>query len=166
MEFVAYTLKAILPAIITVVIAFFLTRIIERRIRNLPREKDFSAANATILKLITRWVIGVIAVLVVATILGVKLTVLWTTISALLAMVAFGLFAGWSIISSFLATIIIMIWRPYKVGDRIEVLPDGIKGEVVEMSMMFSTIKLEDKGEVLIPNSQMLQKMIKQLPSN
>lgn len=50
-------------------------------------------------------------------------------------------------------------------GDRIEVLPDEIKGKVVEMSMMFSTIRLEDKSEVLIPNSQMLQKMIKHLAS-
>lgn len=165
MDVAAYIFKAVLPAIITIIVAFFLTRIIERGIQSLSRKKDFPEATTNIFKLITRWIIVIVTVLVVATIFGVELTVLWTAISALLAMIAFGLFAGWSIISSFLATIIIMIWRPYKVGDKIELLPDGIEGKVTEMSMMFSTIKLEDKGEVLIPNSQMLQKIIKKIPS-
>ncbi len=163
MEIAAYIFKVVVPVIITIGLAFFLMRFIEGKIRGLSKKKDFSEANVTILKLIIRWIIIIVTTLVVATIFGIELTVLWTTISVLLGMIVFGLFAGWSIISSFLATIIIMVWRPYKVGDNIELLPDGIKGKVVEMSMMFSELKDENEHIIRIPNSMMLQKIIKKI---
>lgn len=165
MQVVAYILKVIIPAAITIGAAFFLIRLANRGIKNLARKKDFPEANQNVLELVIKWAIGICAVLIVATIFGVKLTSLWAAVSAVIAMAAIGFFAGWSLISSALATIIIMIWQPYNVGDEIEILPDGIKGKVVDISMMFSELEDKDSNKISIPNSQMLQKIIKKLPS-
>lgn len=159
-----YFFKSIVPAIFVVVGAFFIYEIIRKGIDKQARKKDFPNSTSLLLKLISKWVLGILTVLIAVTMLGVELGSFWLTVSGLLAMVAVGFFASWSLISSMLATILILIWQPYKVGTKIEILPEGIKGKVININMMLSILEDDDKNQFKIPNSQMLQKIIK-LPS-
>lgn len=161
---VVYFLKSIVPAIFVIVGAFFIYEIVKRGIDRLARKKELPKSASAVLKLSSKWLLSILAVLVTITVLGVELGTFWVVISGLLAMIAVGFFAGWSLISSILATVLILIWQPYKVGTTIEILPQGIKGKVININIMFSTLEDKDKNKFEIPNSQMLQKIIK-IPS-
>jgi small-conductance mechanosensitive channel len=161
MNYLELGLRMILPAALVLFGAGVLLAFLEQRIARATSENRLPMATAASLRIILRSVIGLLAVLAVAMIFGVRLASLWAGISALLAMIAIGFFAGWSLMSSALATIIIMLWHPYKVGDTIEIPADSIRGRLREMNMMFSTIVDEEGSQFIVPNSQMLQKIVK-----
>lgn len=156
-----YVLQVILPAVITLIVGIVVWRLLETRMNTLTEGGRLPQDTGNALRILLRWVLGITVALVVATIFGVKMTSLWATLSALFAMIAIGLFAGWSLISSLLAAIVIMIWRPFRAGQDIELVADGISGRVIELNMMFSSIADADGNRIEIPNAQMLQKIIK-----
>jgi hypothetical protein len=110
--------------------------------------------------LIQRWLRSVLAVLVVLTLvalLGWKIHSIWTLLTTVLAMIAVGFFAVWSMLSNILATLVILIWRPFNVGELVEITPDGIKGQVVDINFIFTTLKAEDGRKVTVPNNLFAQ---------
>ena len=78
-----------------------------------------------------------------------------------LAMVAIGFVAVWSILSNILATVVILIWRPFNVGERVEIMPEGLEGQVVDLNFMY-TILRSDKGTLVsVPNNLFAQRFIR-----
>ena len=69
---------------------------------------------------------------------------------------AFG-FAFKDMLSNFISGILLFIYEPFKLGDKIEV--EGKTGEVVDINLRYVTIESEDK-KVLIPNSISVSKVI------
>jgi small-conductance mechanosensitive channel len=54
-----------------------------------------------------------------------------------------------------------VLWRPFHVGQTVEVLPENLKGRVVGRNLMFTMLS-EDSGSVIqIPNSLFFQKMFR-----
>jgi small-conductance mechanosensitive channel len=84
----------------------------------------------------------------------------WTAILAVMAMVAIGFIAVWSILSNVLSTFLILLYRPFRIGDQIRVPSDGLEGKVVDLNLMFTTLKNENDGFIQIPNNQFFQKAI------
>jgi len=160
-EILAYGLKSIVPAIIILVVGILLIAFLERQINRLMTRKLVPHSTISSVRLLLRWTIIALIVLASATVLGLKLPSIWAAVSTVLAMAAIGLFAGWSLISSMLAMFIILIWRPFKVGDGIEILPDGIQGKLEHIDTMFCRIRETDGSTLVISNSQMLQKMVR-----
>jgi small-conductance mechanosensitive channel len=64
-------------------------------------------------------------------------------------------------LSNILATLIILVWRPFNVGEDIELAPDGITGRVIDINFMFTLLKTPEGGRVTVPNSLFLQKYTK-----
>jgi len=63
--------------------------------------------------------------------------------------------------SNFTASFFLALWRPFHVGQTVEVLPENLKGRVVGRNLMFTTLS-EESGSVLqIPNSLFFQKMFR-----
>ena len=63
--------------------------------------------------------------------------------------------------SNFTASFFLVLWRPFHVGQTVEVLPENLKGRVVGRNLMFTTLS-EDSGSVLqIPNSLFFQKIFR-----
>lgn len=79
----------------------------------------------------------------------------WGVISAVLALVAIGFVAVWSILSNVMCTFMLLIFRPFNIGDEIEILEptgtSGLKGKVVHLNVMFTT--LEEDPAVLTANA-------------
>ncbi len=115
-------------------------------------------------RLFHRWartLIVIVAGLVLIAIAGWKVESLWTFFTTLLAMIAIGFVAVWSILSNLLATLIILIWKPFNVGDEVELLPEGLVGEVVDINFMYTILENADGGRTAVPNSLFAQKFIK-----
>ncbi len=114
--------------------------------------------------IIRRWARGVLALLVVLIIValaGFQMDSLWTFLTAVLAMVAIGFVAVWSILSNVLATFVILIWRPFNVGEWVEVLPEGLEGQAIDINFLFTTLRSEEGKKIAVPNNLFAQKFIR-----
>jgi len=69
---------------------------------------------------LARLVIGLITVIVILSIFGFNLGGIWATLSTVLAMIAIGFVAVWSMLSNVSATVLILLMRPFNIGDEIE----------------------------------------------
>ena len=69
---------------------------------------------------------------------------------------AFG-FAFKDMLSNFISGIMIFIYEPFRLGDRIVV--DGKEGEVIDINLRYVTLK-NDESKILIPNSLSVSKSV------
>lgn len=111
---------------------------------------------------VTRWlVIGGLALAALLA-LGIDLQGLWSTLGAALSLVAIGFVAMWSILSHILASILIIIFRPFEVGDRVEIVGENpVLGEVTDLNPVYTTLRAEDGGTLRVPNNLFFQKALK-----
>jgi len=99
---------------------------------------------------ISKLIVGALKVLLIILILG-NLGVETTSFAALLA--AAGLAVGLSLqgsLSNFAGGVLIMIFKPYKLGDFIEA--QGESGTVKEISIFTTKLNSPDNKEIIIPN--------------
>ena len=154
-------LKAFGPAAIaTVVIAT--TAVLARvgRTKNVP--PGFIRRPTGLPRGFARWlVIGVLMVGAML-VLGFDLQGLWSTLVPVLSLVAIGFVAMWSILSHMLASVLIVIFRPFGVGDRVEIIGDDlVLGEVTDLNPIYTTLRAEDGGTIQVPNNLFFQKALK-----
>lgn len=111
---------------------------------------------------VVRWfVIGAVSIAALLA-LGIDLQGLWSTLVAALSLVAIGFVAMWSILSHMLASILIVVFRPFEVGDRVEIVGDDpVGGEVMDLNPVYTTLRTEDGGTLQVPNNLFFQKAVK-----
>lgn len=107
-----------------------------------------------------RYLVGLVVILMSLQRLGV-LANAWATISTVLAMVAIGFFAVWSVLSNLMSTLFLLVARPFRVGDTVELFPEGVGGKVIDLSFTFTTLREEQGDLIRVPNNQFLQKLIR-----
>ncbi|MFA5496026.1 MAG: mechanosensitive ion channel family protein [Porticoccaceae bacterium] len=101
--------------------------------------------------------------------LGVSGTVLWTAFTGFAAVAAVAFFAAWSVLSNIFCTILIVMTRPFRLHDHIELLENGekpgLKGRVVDINLIYTTIQETDAGQgstvLQIPNNLFFQRTIR-----
>jgi small-conductance mechanosensitive channel len=154
------------PATIGVMIgAFVLSYLLKRPLRDprrhlatrlrLPYEAVLTAG-----RLLTG-VLWIVAAMLVLEIWGVSVGGLWTLLVSAATIVGVGFLATWTMISNITASFFIALWRPFHLGDTIEMLPESLSGRVIDHSLMFVVIR-ENSGTVIqIPNNLFFQKMFK-----
>ncbi|MFP4005964.1 MAG: mechanosensitive ion channel domain-containing protein [Candidatus Hadarchaeia archaeon] len=157
----SYFLRVILPAIIVAVGSLAVERTISHKVTGFGRNKKLPASHVHAVKLVTRWIIVIVDILILAALFGLAIGRLWMVISAIAAMVIIGFIAVWSILGNILAALVIMIWRPFQIGEDIEILPDKIAGRAKETNLFFTKIKSEEGDIISVPNTQIMQKFIK-----
>lgn len=98
----------------------------------------------------------VLLIIVMAT-LGMDVTSLMAAVAASLVAIGIALKDN---ISNLVSGIILVISKPIHVGDVIEF--DGIKGKVLRIEMLFTTLKSDVDGElIIVPNSKLVSSSIK-----
>jgi small-conductance mechanosensitive channel len=144
--------------------------LINRGIDSIRRRDYISRATQGTLKVLVRWVVLVLVFLVLLQQLGVQLASVWTALSAVVLFVGVGLVAVWSVASNAFCALLLLTFRPFSIGDKIEILePTGgaaLGGKVVNLNLLY-TYLLEkgsngSKGNILqIPNNIFFQKSIR-----
>jgi small-conductance mechanosensitive channel len=86
----------------------------------------------------------------------------------MVAMIAIGFVAVWSVLSNILCTLMLLIFRPFRVGDEVEIVDPamtaGLSGVVRNINLMFTTLRTSNDGEVIdtqIPNNLFFQKLVR-----
>jgi small-conductance mechanosensitive channel len=99
--------------------------------------------------------------LLVLNVWGVGVSGLWTVMVSILTAVGVGFLAVWTMISNVTASLFITIWRPFHLGETVEILPEALRGRVIDRNLMFTVVH-EDAGTVLhVPNNFFFQKMFR-----
>lgn len=117
---------------------------------------------------VTRTVrIGVVAltVIVVLNTWGLGFGGIWTGVLGLLAGIGVAMIATWALVSNMTCSLLLAIWRPYRLGDTFEILPEGIKGRAIDRNLMFTVLRQDDGGIVSIPNNLIFQRIVRCYPA-
>lgn len=141
--------------VIAVVIALFISKLIERALRRTLVKRLSKTAIDNLAKL-TRYAIIVLAIVVALASLGVDLT------GALVAGGIIGIvigFAAQASISNLISGILLLLERPFKIGDFIHV--GDVVGAVVEVGLLSTTIVTWEGVKVRIPSSELFNSSFK-----
>jgi small-conductance mechanosensitive channel len=107
------------------------------------------------------WLLALAAFVAILGVLGLNVGGMWAVLSTVLAMIAIGFVALWSVLSNILCTVIIMIVRPFAIGDEIEFAGEPVKGRVVDLNFIFTTLDAGDGTVMQVPNSMFFQKALR-----
>lgn len=104
---------------------------------------------------ILRYVVVLIGLLVAIQTAGIDLTTFNILAGAVGLGVGFGL---QNIASNFISGLILLIGRPIKVGDRIEVA--GVEGDVIDIGARATTVLTNDNIAIIVPNSAFVSETV------
>jgi small-conductance mechanosensitive channel len=155
-------LMAVLPLIVGIVAAAFVLSFVACRGLHLLAERtSLTHQDVAPFRRIVKWLIRGVALVLILSVLGFNLGGVWAVLSTVLAMIAIGFVAVWSVLSNVSCTVIMLIARPFNIGDEIEVAGEPISGRVVDLNFVYTTLKDAEGRLVQIPNNLFFQKVVK-----
>jgi len=148
----------IIIALITLIIGKFIIQIAMKLTSRLFSRKGVDAAVASFVKSLLSILLWIILIIMVLSKIGVQTTSFVAILGA--AGLAVGLALQGSL-SNFAAGFLIIIFRPFNVGDVVEI--DGMTGTVKSIKMIQSEIISYDNRRFIFPNSQIMNSVITNL---
>lgn len=155
------SLQSLGPAALAMV-AISITALLARPRRARTGQPAFVKRRLGLPRGVARWLVIAVVTIAALPLVGVDLQGLWSTLVAALSLIAIGFVAMWSILSHMLASILIVIFRPFEVGDRVAVVGDDpVVGEVLDLNPVYTTLQADDGGTLRVPNNLFFQKVVK-----
>ncbi|HLP17441.1 MAG TPA: mechanosensitive ion channel family protein, partial [Bacteroidota bacterium] len=144
--------------IITVIVIRILSTIIVHMMENYSRNNDASLHQALtpLMNRVLTFVVAALAIIIVMDHFGQNVNSLLTLLGA--GSLALGL-AAQDTISNMISGFVIMIDRPFHIGDRIKI-PTGEEGDVYEIGMRSTTILDFDHNLIVVPNNDLIRTRI------
>ncbi len=155
-------LLAALPvALIIVLGALALNLLIGRAMIILAHRTHLTDLDVLPVRKLLRWLIRIVAVILILGVFGFQIGGIWAMLSTILGLVAIGFVAVWSLISHTTATMLILLLRPFHVGDDIEFAGEPVRGRVIDINFFYTTV-IDHEGMLQqIPNNLFFQKTLK-----
>ena len=140
----------IIKAILVFIIGLFVIRMINKLVRRILTKRDFDPSVKTFVGSLVNVTLMVLLIISVVGALGVQTT----SFAALLASagVAIGMALSGNL-SNFAGGLIILLFKPYKVGDYIE--SQGVGGTVKEIQIFHTILLTSDNKNIYIPNGSL-----------
>jgi potassium-dependent mechanosensitive channel len=150
------TLMDILRSILVLIFTFILARNIPgvlefTLLRKMPLEPGARSAISTLV----RYVLVIVGISISSSIIGLS----WSKIQWLAAALTFGLgFGLQEIFANFVSGLIILIDRPIRVGDVVDV--GNVGGWVTKISIRATTVTKWDRSELIVPNRDFITQQV------
>ncbi|MGN1217703.1 MAG: mechanosensitive ion channel family protein [Phocaeicola sp.] len=147
--------KSIIGAILIYVIGRFIIKQINKFVSKFLEKRNFEISVRTFLKSLLSITLNLILAFAVIAHLGVETT----SFAALLASagVAIGMALSGNL-SNFAGGLIILVFKPFKVGDYID--GPGASGTVMEIQIFHTILKTVDNKVIYIPNGSMSSNVV------
>jgi small conductance mechanosensitive channel len=145
--------------LVTALLIFFVGRwivgILVRGLKALMQKQEIDKTLETFVSNLVRMVLLVFVIIAAIGALGVQTTSLIAVLGA--AGLAVGLALQGSL-SNFAAGVLIVLFRPYRVGDYVEAA--GIGGTVEAVQILTTSFRTPDNKQIIVPNSQVMGSVI------
>ena len=169
--YAAPTIKSALVILLGILVYFIFCR----ALKNIGAKGYFDYHLTILFGNITKWVLVVIVVLLSLGFFGVSVNTLWAALSGVLALIALGFVAVWSVLSNVLCSILLIVFPPFRIGDEIEIQEPSanfaIRGKVVSINMLMTSLEITNdtdpngKSDTLrVPNNIFFQKYVRCIP--
>ncbi len=152
-------------SIVTALAIFYIGRLVVRlMMRGLNRAMQAQQVDKTLQTFVTNLVSMVLLMFVIIaaiSALGIQ------TASFIAVLGAAGLAVGLALqgsLSNFASGVLIVMFKPYKVGDWVEAA--GISGSVEEVQILTTVLKTGDNKRVIVPNAQIMNSIITNYSAN
>ena len=153
--------KNIAVALVIFYIGRFVVRLVTKMLRKGMQKQEVDKTLETFVCNLMSSILMAFVVIAAISQVGIQTTSLIALIGA--AGLAVGLALQGSL-SNFASGVLIVLFRPYKVGDFIE--GAGIAGSVEEVQILTTVLKTGDNKRVIVPNSQIMDSIITNYSAN
>lgn len=113
------------------------------------------------IRLMLRYAVLIVAGAMILNVWGIKTDVVLTVLGTVMGLVAIGFVAVWSVLSNFLCTFVLILFKPFSIGDDLEIPADSVSGKVVDLTLIFTTLRNPGGEYIQIPNNMFFQKIFK-----
>ncbi len=151
----------LIGALLVLIIGFKLVRAVVKQLRKGERfSKVDKGASSFVLSIIT-FLLKVVIVLTSCAIIGIPMTNFVTILAS--AGLAVGLALQGSL-SNFAGGVMILIFRPFSVGDLIKAA--GVCGTVKEITILYTMIDTGDNVRIVVPNGELSNAIVENVSYN
>ncbi|RZS92177.1 mechanosensitive ion channel family protein [Aquimarina brevivitae] len=140
----------VISAVLILVVGLWLTGLITGWLRRFFKRKDYDEALEKFILQLTNWGLKIVVFVLVITQFGVQTSSLVAILGA--AGLAIGLALQGSL-SNFAGGVLILLFRPFRVGDFIEA--QGVSGTVKEISIFTTKLLTFGNQEAILPNGKL-----------
>lgn len=148
-------LSILYTLLLTIALIYLSAKLKGLLISRLLRRTKLDAGAQDAIGTITRYLILFVGFLIILQTVGINLTTLNVLAGAVGIGVGFGL---QNIANNFISGLIILLERPIKVGDRIEV--DDVNGRVVSIGARSTIVRTNDNIAIIVPNSKFISENV------
>jgi small conductance mechanosensitive channel len=151
----------LLVALVIFYVGRTIARALQRGLRKVMEAQEMEKILQTFVSNLAYWTLMVFVIIAAINHIGVQTT------SLIAVMGAAGLAVGLALqgsLSNFAAGVLIVIFRPYRVGDWVEAA--GISGAVEQVQILTTVLKTGDNKQIIVPNSQIMSSIITNYSAN
>jgi small-conductance mechanosensitive channel len=157
-ELVLASIAIILAAAASILIV---DRTLHRLLRRLRPRIHLPVETVLVIGRLVSLLLWIAVAFVLLSVWGIAVSGLWTAFVSVAAVIGVGFLAVWTMISNITASLFITMWRPFHLGAVVELLPENLKGRVVDRNLMFTVLREDNERALLIPNNLFFQKMFR-----
>jgi len=151
-------IPVLLPLAVALVAALVIVALSRRLRGRITRKRPQQEREIRLVVAVLRNLILLIVFLGLLEAINVPLGNLWTAISTIIALVAIGFFAVWSVLSHMTAAVILFLQRPFRQGQQLQLGDEDYAGIVVKVGLFYTVVEDSERGRSLIPNNLLFQK--------
>ena len=148
-------------ALVIFIVGRMVARMIQRGLRRMMQAQEVDKILETFVSNLAYWTLMIFVIIAAINQVGIQTT------SLIAVMGAAGLAVGLALqgsLSNFAAGVLIVIFRPYRVGDWVEAA--GISGAVEQVQILTTILKTGDNKQIIVPNSQIMSSIITNYSAN
>ena len=153
--------KNLLIALVIFYVGKLIISLVVRALRKVMQKQEVDKTLETFICNLVRMVLLVVVIIAAIGALGIETTSFIAIFGA--AGLAVGLALQGSL-SNFAAGVLIVLFRPYRVGDFVEAA--GIAGVVEQVQILTTVLRTGDNKQIIVPNSQIMDSIITNYSAN
>lgn len=149
---------SILSLILSLVLFYLssvLSKVAKRYINKILKNTELDTGVKASIERFTGYAVLIVGILITLNTLGINLNSLAAISAVLMVGIGFGL---QNITQNFISGLIILLERPIKVGDLVEV--DNVSGKVIEIGARSTLIHTRDDVAIIVPNSKFISEQV------
>jgi small-conductance mechanosensitive channel len=158
-------LSVVLATFVLVAVASILIFLVNRLLKKWlqPGEARLGLRTediATLVRVVTA-ILWFVTLLVAFDLWGIGFGGFWTVLVSAATIIGAAFVATWAMVSNVTADLFLTIWRPFRLGDTVELLPEKLKGRAIDRNLMFTALLEEDGCILQVPNNLFFQRIFR-----